>query len=165
MPVLHRGHAKQALRAGATREEVMEAVWVAAECVPARLSRIESRVRRDERDGRLMVVGMEARRQPFWIGLQIATGLRVHFLDIPTSSHQKRFYGSRFCGLKDNVGKAGITKLRFENELRRLKVRRLIQHLDRDLLVVMDRRTLQEKGISDVEGCNQWLGKNRQSDS
>jgi hypothetical protein len=27
-------------------------------------------------------------------------------------------------------------KLRFENELRRLKVRRLIQHLDRDLLLL-----------------------------
>ena len=30
-PYCIRGHAKQALRAGATREEVMEAVWVAAE--------------------------------------------------------------------------------------------------------------------------------------
>lgn len=30
-PYCIRGHAKQALRAGATREEVMEAIWVAAE--------------------------------------------------------------------------------------------------------------------------------------
>jgi AhpD family alkylhydroperoxidase len=30
-PYCIRGHTKQALRAGATREEVMEAVWVAAE--------------------------------------------------------------------------------------------------------------------------------------
>jgi AhpD family alkylhydroperoxidase len=30
-PYCIRGHVKQALRAGATREEVMEAVWVAAE--------------------------------------------------------------------------------------------------------------------------------------
>jgi AhpD family alkylhydroperoxidase len=30
-PYCIRGHTKQALRAGATREEVMEAIWVAAE--------------------------------------------------------------------------------------------------------------------------------------
>ena len=31
MPVLHQGHTKAALRHGATPEELMEAIWVAAE--------------------------------------------------------------------------------------------------------------------------------------
>jgi len=62
---------------------------------------------------------MEARRQPFWIGLRSPLASAFTFSIFPRPASKKRFYGSRFCGQKDNVGKAGITKLRFENELRR----------------------------------------------
>jgi AhpD family alkylhydroperoxidase len=47
-PYCIRGHTKAALRHGATREELMEAIWVAAEM---RLRALRDRARRDGRSG------------------------------------------------------------------------------------------------------------------